>query len=310
VGVVTVVEASTSRHPTFRSPEARDRYLAFNESRASKWWPVESQNRTVHTGWGETFVRVSGPATAPPLVILPGSRATSLMYSEMIEALSSEHRTYAVDAVYDVGRSVGARRMNKGAQAMEWLDELLDALELDSGVDLMGQSLGATMAADYALHAPKRVRKAVWLAFAGMIVRSNPAFILDMMICQIPSRTTVRHGLAGLLPVAARSGGRARELFDDFVEEVAMYHACYRPFMPPSDSSTASWDDSRLRQFEMPVLFVAGEEERAYSVPNAIERLNAVAPRIETCMIPNAAHDVCFTRPDLASQRILEFLAR
>jgi hypothetical protein len=59
----------------------------------------------------------------------------------------------------------------------------------------------------------------------------------------------------------------------------------------------------------MPVLFVAGELERAYSVSSAIKRLNAVAPNIDTYMISDAAHDVCFTQPDLASMRILEFLA-
>jgi pimeloyl-ACP methyl ester carboxylesterase len=304
-----VAAKSNASHPSFRSPEARERYLAFNESLAAKWWPVESENRMVSTSWGETFIRVSGSLDAPPLVILPGSRSTSLMFSEMIETLSSVYRTYAVDAVYDVGRSVGARRMNKGSQVAAWLDELLDILELHTNVNLMGQSLGAALVADYALCSYNRLNKVVLLAFGGRLVRANPILMLDMMICQISSKVALRFGLSGILPVAARSTGRIRELFDDFVEEIAMYHRCYKPFLPLFDSSTSYWDDSRLRQFKMPVLFVAGELERFYSVPKAVKRLNEVAPNIDTCMVPGAAHDVCFTQPELATERILEFLA-
>ncbi len=57
-------------HP-FRSAEARDRYLAAYDKRAASW-PVASETVMVDTEQGRTFVRISGLADAPPLVMLPG----------------------------------------------------------------------------------------------------------------------------------------------------------------------------------------------------------------------------------------------
>ena len=134
-------------HP-FKSAEARDRYLAFYDRQASQW-PISSENRTVETDDGTTFVRVGGSEGAPPLVLLPGSRASSICWISMIEALSGRYRTYAIDAIYDVGRSVDSRPIKTAADATGWLDGLLDALGLSDGVNLMGLSLGGWLAGEY-----------------------------------------------------------------------------------------------------------------------------------------------------------------
>jgi hypothetical protein len=91
----------------FTSQQARDRYLAHYDA-MEKSWPIESENRTVTTEHGTTFMRVSGPADAPPLVLLPGGQSTSLVWKRVIEPLSARFRTYALDSIYDEGRSVPA----------------------------------------------------------------------------------------------------------------------------------------------------------------------------------------------------------
>ena len=60
-------------------------------------WPSAWEERTVPTTYGATFVRTSGPATAPPLVLLPGAATTSLMWAPNIQALSVEYKIFAVD---------------------------------------------------------------------------------------------------------------------------------------------------------------------------------------------------------------------
>jgi len=297
-----------SCHP-FRSPEARDRYLAFYDERVARWWPVESEDVTVHTDWGDTFIRVSGPAGAPALVLLPGSRSNSLLYSEMVEALSCSYRTYAIDSVFDIGRSVPSRRMTRSSEAMEWLDGLLDGLGLHDGVNLAGQSLGASLAADYALHAPDRLRTVVWIAPAGVVQRVDPRFLLSMVLCWIPWRAALERGMAGLMPVVAHSTGRPRELFEDFVEEFAVHQACYGPLSTPMGSGSY-WDDAKLRSLKMPLLVVVGEHEKICSARKVVERLVSFAPGIEVFMVPGAGHDLCFAQPGMAAQRMLEFLAK
>ncbi len=89
----------TECHP-FRSQRAKTRYLARYEQKAQEW-SVASETRVAATSYGRTFIRMSGPEDAPPLVFLPGGGSSSLIWLPIIENISKEYRTYAVDNIYD-----------------------------------------------------------------------------------------------------------------------------------------------------------------------------------------------------------------
>ena len=88
-------------HHPFKSEKAKARYLTFYDTEAKKW-PVDSEIRTVDTSYGQTFLRIDGPAGGQPIVLLPGLSASSLMWRPNIEALSEHYRTYALDNIYGV----------------------------------------------------------------------------------------------------------------------------------------------------------------------------------------------------------------
>ena len=79
----------TAYHP-FRSVAAKKEYLAFYDMRAKKW-PVDSRTRSVDTSYGQTFVRMSGPVGAPPLVLLHGAGLTSSVWFANFAELSAHH---------------------------------------------------------------------------------------------------------------------------------------------------------------------------------------------------------------------------
>ena len=110
----------------FRSAAVRDSYFAYYDSLALK----ASEKRMVPTSYGETFVRITGPADAPPLVLLPGAVATSLMWAPNIRALSAACRTFAVDQLGDVGRTTCIKQVRRLNDLLVWLDEFFDALKL------------------------------------------------------------------------------------------------------------------------------------------------------------------------------------
>src|SRR5512136_742750 len=94
-------------HP-FRSAKAKEQYLSLYDMRAKKW-PVPSETRTVDTSYGQTFIWISGPSEAQPLILLHGGSGNSLQWIPNIKALSEFFKTYAVDNIYDYGRSVYTR---------------------------------------------------------------------------------------------------------------------------------------------------------------------------------------------------------
>ena len=295
----------TDYHP-FRSTDARDRYLDFYDSQFESW-PVASENRTVRTADGDTFVRISGPVDAPPLLLLPASRASSVCWILMIEHLSRSHRTYAVDAIYDVGRSVNHRPIKTTDDACVWLDNLLDALGLDDQVDLMGLSLGGCTAAEYVLHSPGRLGKVIWLAPAGVAQRISNGFIFRSLPCMVTPRAFGSF-MRWIMGDAAISDGRSRELFEAAVADVILSAECYTMRPMPGGAPRALQDDE-LRGIEVPVLYVVGENERVCPNPNdAQARLNEIAPQIETHMVADCGHDLFWMEPEAVSERVLEFL--
>ena len=287
----------------FTSQEARDRYLAHYAAR-EKSWPIESENRTVSTEHGTTFLRVSGPAGAPPLVLLPGGQSTSLVWKRVIEPLSARFRTYALDAIYDQGRSVPARPMKDVADLTAWLDEVLDALGLADGVNMAGMSYGAYATAEYALHAPRRLRKIVWIAPVMVAAPISQEFVERLRPCAGPDREPLEAFCRWVMPSLAALGGRE---LDDRVDEILLTRECYRMMRPTVRCPVLP--DEELASLGVPALYVLGERDGATENPRAVlAHLASVAPGIETMLVPEAGHDVVVARPRLIAERMLEFL--
>ena len=72
-------EAKSEEFRPFQSTEARERYLE-RYAQNERSWPVVFESRIVHTDRGEAFVRISGPADATSLVLLPGGLSSSLVW--------------------------------------------------------------------------------------------------------------------------------------------------------------------------------------------------------------------------------------
>jgi pimeloyl-ACP methyl ester carboxylesterase len=142
----------------------------------------------VTNSYGQTFVRISGPKNAPPIVLLPGGGTSSLIWKNNIEALSENYRTYALDDIYDWGRSVYTKRMGCSECVTKWLGELFTALELDDSINLIGYSYGAWKASQYLLSYPDRLDKVVLICPAYTVFYGNKEFEKRAFIGFIPIR--------------------------------------------------------------------------------------------------------------------------
>lgn len=294
----------TKPHFPFRSARAKERYLARYDAQA-KAWPVPSEERRVQTSFGETFVRVSGPEAAPPMVLLSGIGSPGLMWRYNVAALSGRYRTFAVDNIHDHGRSVESRPVTSADDFAAWLDSLLDGLALAS-VSLVGLSYGGWIGAHFALRHRERVRALVLIAPAGTVLPIASGFIWRGILCALPLRRPVRSLVEFMTPDVLRlPGGRA--LVDGWVEDswVAL-----RSFAPRRMVAPIPLSDDQLRSLKMPTLFVVGEHETIFPPAEALARLRAVAPQIETVLLPGCGHDLFAAQAEAMSRHVLEFLDR
>ena len=293
-----------SPHHPFRSAKAKEMYLE-SYDRMAKQWPVVSETSIVKTSFGDTFVQISGPADAPPLVLLPGANATSLMWLPNIESLSESYRTYAVDNIYDFGRSVFTQRIKSSYDFVEWLDELFDGLDLGDSINIMGLSYGGWLTSQYAIRFPERIDKIVLLAPAATILPLQPEFLKHAMLSLIPHRRYVKKTMFLVLEDLVNKNEAGLALAEGQVEQMFLSQRCFKPKMLPGPRVLT---DIELQNLKVPTLYLVGENEKIYSPQEAIQRLNRIAPQIKTELIPNAGHDLSVVQADMLNRIVLDFL--
>jgi pimeloyl-ACP methyl ester carboxylesterase len=256
------------------------------------------------TSFGRTFVRISGPDAAPPLVLLPGGTATSLMWAPNIRAFSEAHRTFAIDPIGDVGRSECRRPLRCLKDHLVWLDELLTALGLGTAVNIVGMSHGGWLACQFALSFPQRINRMILLAPAATVQHFSPEFLIRGTLAATRHRHFVRAFVQWLFADLARKDpGRA----DSAVDGMLTTFQCMqlRSMITP----TVLRDDD-LRSLRVPTLFMVAENEKIYAAQKAVLRLERVAPQITAEIIPGAGHDFTVVEADMVNRKVLRFLAQ
>jgi pimeloyl-ACP methyl ester carboxylesterase len=259
----------------------------------------------VDTSYGQTFVRLSGPVDAPPLVLLHGAGGDSLQWIPNIEALSKSYSIYAVDNIYDYGRSIYSRTMKNSDDYVNWLDQLFSALELGNNIKLMGLSYGGWLTSRYALRFPERLDKIVLLAPAGTVLPLRFEWIIRAVLCFLPQRYFTRSFMYWLLADLAQKDEASRIMLEEEVDAVVERMRCYKPIRLIRPTVL---DDVELKVIKMPALYLVGEHEKIYSARKAVRRLHKVAPQIKTGVIPDAGHDLTFVQAEIVNTRVLEFL--
>jgi pimeloyl-ACP methyl ester carboxylesterase/TM2 domain-containing membrane protein YozV len=295
----------TPYHP-FRSAGAKQRYLEFYDDIA-KDWPVESETRMIDTSYGRTFVRISGPVDAPALVLMHGASATSLSWIPNIKALSQSYRTYAVDNIYDFGRSVFTKIFKVPDDYVGWMDELFSALDLSDKINLMGLSYGGWLTSQYALNHPEKLDNIVLLAPAATVLPLGPGFLKPALLSILPHRHFVKKGMETILADLWKKNEAGREYAEYWVDHLDLGLRSFKPKMMVSPTVLS---DEELKSLKMPVLFMVGEHEKIYSPHDAVERLNSLAPQIKTEIIPRAGHDLSVVQAEMVNQKILDFLEK
>lgn len=290
-------------HP-FRSFDSRKRYLAF-EAEMEKKWPLNSDKRFVATSFGKTFMRVSGPVDASPLVLLPGGGCNSLIWEANIEAFSENFRTYALDNIYDFGQSIYVREMRTGKDFADWLDELFDTLALGESIDIMGYSYGAWVTSQYALYHPERVSHAVLIAPTFTILPLPGKYIRRMILTLIPLRYFKSDIMYWIWSDLAASGEHGIQRVEDRINYYQLALQSFK-FKQPVNPTVLS--DTEIKGLTMPVLFVVGENETVYNAADAIQRLKNVNPKIHTEYISNTGHELLFTHTERVNKTVIRFL--
>lgn len=286
------------RYPSgFRTPEGEAEYIdAYNATLAL--WPVPFDSQEVNTRCGLTHIIVSGPTGAPPLFLLHGMNLSATMWFPNVAELAHRYRVYAVDTIGSASRSVASRPLKKRAEFADWLDDVCDELGIAS-THMVGHSHGAWIALNYALSAPKRVKRLILLAPAGALVPLAIQFYLR----GIPTLLfPVRPLITSFMRWMSAEEFVAKEPFvDQFLLGAKHFRSQIR-ILP------SVFSDAELRQITTPTLLLLGAQEVICDPRAASNRARRLIPKIKVEIIPNSSHGLPMEQPRLVNEHVLSFL--
>ena len=290
---------SEPRSSAFKAPRGEAAFLAAYDA-AMKLWPVPYEEIDLQSRFGTTHVVVTGPKTAPPVVLLHGYMATLTMWAPNIAAFSKHHRVYAVDVMGQPSKSVPTEPIRSTEDFVAWLTATLDQLHLER-VDLVGMSFGGWLALNYAVAEPRRVQKLVLLSPGGLLPMVKQFSMRGMLMVALPTRLTVNSFFRWL--------GFTDRAYASMLDLMYLGLAHFRMPTETARVMPAVVSDDALRRLEVPTLLLIGDREVISNPARALERARQLIPDFEGELVPGCRHDMCSTRHDIVDARVLAFLA-
>lgn len=256
--------------------EVRQRYTAL-----LRRWPVPNEQLRVPTRQGETFVVVSGPAGAPPLILLHGAVANSAMWMGDIPDWAQPFRVYAVDLIGEPGLSAQSRPPLDSDAHAQWLDDVMQGLALKRAC-FVGVSLGGWLALDFAIRRTERVESLVVLCPGGIgKQRVGFAFrILPLMLLGRWGRRKARELVLGRTPPNASPA----------MERAAEYFRLLQENTRPRRVKLPIFSDEALKRLQMPLLAIVGGKDLILDSAGTRDRLKRNVPQAEVHYIREAGH--------------------
>ncbi|MEU3309340.1 alpha/beta fold hydrolase [Nocardiopsis sp. NPDC055551] len=252
----------------------RDRYEQELER-----WPVPAERCHLPTREGQTFVLVTGPEQAPPLVLLHGSGANATTWRADIAAWSEHFRVHAVDLVGEPGLSAPSRPDLATESSALWLDDVLSGLGLER-VALAGMSLGGWTALDYAIRRPGRVSRLVVVCPGGVGAQRRWRILGAglLMLFGRRGRVAATSYLTGL------DGPAGRTMLEAVLDNFSGFR--------PRTERLPIFTDQGLRALSMPVSVIVGGRDRMFDSAGTARRMRALAPKAQVRVLPGVGHAV------------------
>jgi pimeloyl-ACP methyl ester carboxylesterase len=265
--------------------------------------PVAYETLDVATPFGATRVLAAGPADAPALVVLHGKSCSATMWLELLPTFTATHRTYLVDGIGELSRTVATRMMRGSDDVVTWLDAVLGALGVDRAA-FVGLSNGGFQAATYATARPERVERVALLAPAAVFTGIKLAWWRSAVPIMFGTDRAKIERFWRTHSVSKEEPTPLHLAFDEqFLTGIVATRAAFRDAFP------RKYKAERLRKMTMPVLAMVGEQEVIYDAQRFAAAVRHVLPHARVEVLADCGHAINFDQPKVAAELLGEFLA-
>lgn len=244
--------------------------------RALQRWPVPHRQLVVPTKQGDTFVIVSGESSAAPLVLFHGSGTNSSVWIRAVAEWSQHYRVHAIDMIGEPGFSAPSRPPLASDAYAAWLDEVWSGLRLGAA-SVVGVSLGAWLALDYAIRRPAHVASLSMVSPSGIGRQNHLTLIKAGVLLMFGS-----WGLGKSLKMITGNTDVPRETREYLV-------TVFRHFRPRMERIPIR-TDAELAGLSMPVQLILGGNDALLWSRETRDRMERLVPRLQLTYLENEGH--------------------
>jgi pimeloyl-ACP methyl ester carboxylesterase len=265
----------------YKTPAGEQAVMAFYDS-VLEQWPLPHERLSIPTRHGDTFVLACGNPAGPPLILLHGAGTNSAIWAGDVMTYGRDFHLYAVDLIGEAGRSAPNRPPWQGPAYVQWLDDVLAALPVET-VTLAGISQGAWTALKFAVARPERIERLV-LICPGGIVPDKLSFVLRA----IPLSLLGLWGTERLAQLIYAEQPLPAGTLEAIM--LIMRHFKSRIGVLPIFS------DEELQRLTMPTLLLGGGRDALRDNEKIAARLTPLLPNLQVTILPEGGHALLNTK--------------
>jgi len=284
----------------FRKKEDRTKYIkAYNET--LKLWKIPFQEENIITSYGTAHIIISGPKNAETLVLLHGMDASSTMWYPNIEALSKNHRVYAIDFLMEPGKSVSCGETISKEETMAWYNEIFKHYNLKK-IKLVGASRGGWLATLLATQENNTISKMVLLSPAQTLENLDKMHKASsaLMFKLFPNKKKLENTLNAFAFYPEKIHPIYKNQFF-LANKFAKTNMSFIQMQP--------FSKEEIEKITIPVLIMIGDNDIVNS-QKSLEKGNELLPKGEMVTIENAGHFLTIDQPEVVNQKIIDFLEK
>lgn len=282
----------------FKTKKEKHSYIA-SYNKSLSLWTVPYKEENIKTTFGTAHIIIAGPENGKKLVLLHGMDASSTMWHPNIQALTKNHRVYAIDFLMEPGKSTLTSKPLSPEEIVIWYNEIFNHYKLKN-FDIVAASRGGWIATLLAVQKNNSIKKIVLLSpaqtfeFIDQVGKSTSALMLKFF----PSTNKLKKTLKAFSTHPEKINPVYKKQFY-LANKYAKSNSNMLQMLPFSDED--------LKKITNPVLVLIGDTDIINS-EKSIERAQKFLVNSKTKIIKDAGHFLSIDQTKEVNEAIVSFL--
>ncbi|PLT29731.1 alpha/beta fold hydrolase [Peribacillus deserti] len=285
-------------HSIYKNEKAKERILNYYDAYLNEL-KVPIEKEYVQTRYGKTHMLISGPENGKPLFILQGGNCINPMTLAWFKPLLHEYRIYAPDTIGHPGYSDEIRLSAKDESFALWITDLTEHYNISASA-FLGPSYGGGILLRLAAYAPEKIKCAILVAPAGLVLGSKIEMIKKilkpLLFYKISGSNKQLKKITDIM-----SNGNMKLLDEKIIGEI------FRGVRLEQDMPKLSSRDE-LIEFVAPTMIVGGEKDIFFPGERLKEQAKRIIPNVVEFNISKGAHFSSNNELEQMNKKILGFL--